>query len=99
VPLASMISKWFGLGVVLLSSIAVARPDIMTITQPPQMAPNAVLTNESIYLNNCGSGCSMKPGTTDATTDTTNIASSPATFHEYACQAGEWDQVVQCVKE
>jgi hypothetical protein len=94
-----MISKWLGVAVMFCSSIAVARPELLTITQPPQLPPDAVLTGESIFLNNCATGCNVKPGATDATTDTSSIAQMPATFNEFAWMPGEWAQVVQCVKE
>jgi hypothetical protein len=102
-----MIAKWLGLAVLFSSSIALATPQLITVPTKAMLPPDAVLTGETIFLNNCANGCDIKPGATDATTDTTSIASAPATFHEFASWdpnsasyiPGEWEQVVQCVKE
>jgi hypothetical protein len=94
-----MISKWLGLAVLFSSTVALATPQLITVPTKAMLPPDAVLTNETIFLNNCATDCNIKPGATDATTDTTSIASAPATFHEFAWMPGEWAQVVQCVKE
>ena len=72
------------------------------------LPPDAVLTGETIFLNQLRrTAATIKPGATDATTDTTSLASAPATFHEFAewdsssgsaYVPGEWEQVVQCVR-
>jgi hypothetical protein len=81
------------------ASVAFATPELRTVLQPPQLPPDTVLTGETIYLNKCTGGCTVKPGSTDARTDTTALASMQASFTEYAWQPGEWTQVVQCVRE
>lgn len=81
------------------ASVAFATPELRTVLQPPQLPPDTVLTGETIYLNKCTGGCTVKPGSTDARTDTTALASMQASFTEYAWQPGEWAQVVQCVRE
>ncbi len=85
--------------IVTSASAALATPEIRTVMQKPQLPPNTVLSGETIYLNKCTNGCTVKPGSTDARTDTTSIASAQAQFNEFAWQPGEWEQVVQCVKE
>jgi MYXO-CTERM domain-containing protein len=103
-----MIPAWLGVAVVFSSSIALARPELLTVTEPSQLPPDAVLVGESIFLNNCSTPCVVKPGASDATTDTSNIVSMQATFNEFAewdpasgsaYVPGEWEQVVQCVRE
>src|SRR4051812_11124632 len=94
-----MIPKWLGLAVLCSSSIALSAPQLITVPTQSTLPPDTVLTGETIYLNKCTNGCDVKPGATDATTDTSSIASAPATFHEFAWMPGEWDQVVQCVRE
>jgi hypothetical protein len=94
-----MISKWLGLAVLFSSSLAAATPELLSVQVKPQLPPDTVLVGETIFLNNCANGCNVKPGSSDATTDTTELAMSPATFHEYAWQTGEWENVVQCVRE
>ena len=77
-------------------------PQATYVVAPPQ--PNApkptdVLTGQVIYLNNCAAGCTVKPGNEDASTMTSEIASKTANWTEFAWQPGEWEAVVQCVKE
>ncbi|HSN27485.1 MAG TPA: Ig-like domain-containing protein [Kofleriaceae bacterium] len=71
------------------------------VTAPPQQGvPTGVLTGQVIYLNRCAPpGCDVKVGAEDASTTTSQIASQPAHWDEFAWMPGEWDAVVKCVKE
>lgn len=96
-----MLNVRFAVAALIVTSVAVASatPEIRTVIQPPQHPPSTVLTGETIFLNNCAGGCTIKPGSTDARTDTTSLAQAQSVFSEYAWQPGEWAQVVQCVRE
>lgn len=90
------------LPVVASADSQVPRPRATYVMAPPQ--PNApkptdVLSGQVIYLNNCATGCTVKPGNEDASTMTSEIASKTANWTEFAWQTGEWDAVVKCVKE
>jgi MYXO-CTERM domain-containing protein len=61
--------------------------------------PTAALEGQVIYLNNCAGGCTITPGMDDASMGKSEIATRTANLTEYAWNPGEWDQIVQCVKE
>ena len=62
-------------------------------------APGAPLAGLTLFLNKCTNGCNVRPGGNDATTDSSDIAGQAAVLSEHAWLAGEWEGVVQCVKE
>jgi len=88
-----------GLVVALAAPLFADTPVVLTVPAKPMHRPDEVLGSQVIYLNNCGSGCTVKPGSTDATADTSELVTQQAQFNEYAWMPGEWAQVVQCVKE
>ncbi len=57
------------------------------------------LSGVLIYLNKCEGGCMVRPGQDDPNTDTSVIVASPVALTEQAWQTGEWEGLVQCVKE
>src|SRR5579859_7927236 len=62
----------------------------------PSSVPNVVNTH-TLYLNNCmPSGCTVKQGTTDARTLTSDIGHG--TLSPYPYGQSSWNQVVACVK-
>lgn len=77
------------------------RPVAAYVTAPPQKGvPTGTLSGQVIYLNRCAApGCDIKPGNEDASTMTSEIATKTAHWDEFAWQPGEWDAVVQCMKE
>jgi MYXO-CTERM domain-containing protein len=88
----------------LVGSVASAgplpHPRLDVIARPPQAGvPTGVLTGQVIYLNNCSGGCTITPGNEDASMGVSEIANKPANLTEYAWNPGEWDQIVQCVKD
>ena len=67
---------------------------------PPQEAlPAGALGGQTIFLNHCVGGCTVRPGMDDASSDTSSIAKQVTTIAEYTFQAGEWANILQCVKE
>ena len=83
----------------LAAPVLAETPVVLTVPAEPMHRPDEVLGSQVIYLNNCGSGCTVKPGSTDATADTSQLVTKQAVFNEYAWMPGEWDKVVQCVRE
>ena len=65
---------------------------------PPVHRADA-LGNFTLFLNRCVGGCNVHPGGNDATTDSSDIATVAASLNEHAWMTGEWEGVVQCVKE
>jgi MYXO-CTERM domain-containing protein len=98
------ILRSFGVALVVLSSVVASadtgKPHTASFPLPPQkgIATDA-LAGQVIYLNNCAAGCDVKPGTDDASTTTSEIATKAAHWDEFAWMPGEWDQLVKCVQE
>jgi MYXO-CTERM domain-containing protein len=97
------ILRSLGVALVVLSSLnasADTRPHPASYALPPQPRLSTdVLSGQVIYLNNCSTGCDVKPGTDDASTMTSEIATKPAHWDEFQWMPGEWDALVKCVKE
>lgn len=86
----------------LVGGLGVARADLPKVTYfpaAPRAADATPLAGITIYLNRCVGGCDIKPGGNDATTNASDIAMQAAHFDEYAWAPGEWEGIVQCVKE
>jgi hypothetical protein len=83
----------------LVAPVFADTPVVLTVPAKPMHRPDEVLGSQVIYLNNCSASCVVKPGSTDASADTSELVQQQATFNEYAWMPGEWEQVVQCVKE
>src|SRR6185503_12152778 len=63
-------------------------------------APNPAAVSHVIYLNNCQpSGCQMKPGYDNATTNTSSIPDTNSTISPYTGSAATWNAIVQCVRQ
>ena len=82
----------------------------LRVGKPAPDIKSGALTGHTIYLNRClgpdnlpgtpDGGCQIRPGTDDAGNDTSGIPDSMVTLPEYPdFAAGEWEAVVQCVKE
>ncbi len=100
IPLAARIPLAALILIAALAAPALAEaPVVLSVEVPARHKPDDVLGSQVIYLNNCSTGCTVKPGSTDATADTSQLVSKQAVFNEYAWLPGEWDQVVTCVKE
>ncbi len=78
-------------------------PRLDVVSKPPQAGvPEGVLSGQIIYLNRCSTGCALRPGQNDdAVQGVSAIATKTATVSEseYPWMPGEWDQIVQCVKQ
>lgn len=75
---------------------------LMTHMLPYELPPLAAgaLAGGTIYLNRCVGGCTVRPGMDNAATDTSSIVNAQKTLPEYTgFTTGEWENVVQCVKE
>ena len=57
------------------------------------------LSGVVIYLNRCVGGCMVHPGQDDPSTDTSIIVNAPTLLAEHAWKTGEWEAMVQCVKD
>jgi hypothetical protein len=86
----------------LVSSAAVAdqkRPELRTgiVWRDPSQP---VIAGNTIFLNRCIGGCTIRPGEDDATANTSAAITAVANIPEFTgWQPGEWEEVVQCVKE
>jgi MYXO-CTERM domain-containing protein len=75
---------------------------LMTVPLPYELPdrPAGAITSGKIFLNLCPGGCTVRPGMDDATTDTSSLVTQVKNLPEYTgFAAGEWAQVLQCVKE
>lgn len=95
---------------VLAAASTVARADrLPTIVKQVPSTPEfeakhkddteKALSGIVIYLNKCTGGCNVKPGTDNPETDTSVIVAAPVQLAQHAWQTGEWEGIVQCVKE
>lgn len=98
-----MLRASLGLAFVLLTTAsAIAEPKLELRVGPAQPELKELLTGHIIYLNRCIGGCQIIPGIDDATANpiVSGIPSAPSTLAEYdGFLPGEWEKVVQCVKE
>jgi MYXO-CTERM domain-containing protein len=83
----------------VVATQAVAAPRTDVLAMPPQPQTEGALGGQIIYLNRCIGGCDIHLGAEDATNNTSPIPKNPATFPEPVWMPGEWDQIVQCVRE
>lgn len=84
------------------SASAEGKVKLMTVETPYDLPdlPAGALGGSKIFLNLCPGGCTVRPGMDDAVTDTSILVNQTRTLPEYTgWQAGEWAQVLQCVKE
>ncbi len=89
---------------VATTSIASADGQVKLMThmldRPLPQLPAGALGGQTIFLNRCVGGCTVRPGMDDAATDTSVVVTQQKTLPEYTgFQTGEWAQVVQCVQE
>lgn len=76
------------------------RPELRTgfIYRDPGAAP--LIGGNTVYLNRCIGGCTIRPGEDDATANTSAAIQEAHTIPEFTgWRPGEWEEVVQCVKE
>jgi MYXO-CTERM domain-containing protein len=67
---------------------------------PAKRAETALLAGNTIYLNRCIGGCIVRPGEDDSATNTSPITTMVSNLPEYTgWLPGEWEEIVQCVKE
>ncbi len=102
-------NRWLTLVVAAASFVATTsiasaegRVKLMTHTldRPLPFLPAGALGGQTIFLNRCVGGCTVRPGMDDAATDTSSIVNAQKTLPEYTgFQTGEWAQIVQCVQE
>jgi MYXO-CTERM domain-containing protein len=87
--------------VMLASSAALAKPPprIITVEGPPQNLSLAALPGSTLFFNQCQPSCTVMPGSPNATTDTSNLVSNPATLIGHAWEVGQWEAIMQCVRE
>ncbi|HEY5923942.1 MAG TPA: Ig-like domain-containing protein [Kofleriaceae bacterium] len=63
-------------------------------------APNPAAVAHTIYLNNCKpSGCQIKPGYDNATTNTSSVPDTNSTISAFTGSDAVWQQVVTCIKQ
>lgn len=96
-------SRFLGVAAVLcaLASTGHARPRLLThpISFDPQnRSIKNVVNTHTLFLNRCANGCMVTPGTSNAETDTSDIASQPSTLAAFSAGDTAWNQVVSCVQ-
>ncbi len=64
----------------------------------PWVAPSAANVSHVIYMNNCSTGCTLRPGNDNATTNTSSIPNTTSNVPAYAGTAAQWQQLVACVR-
>ncbi len=80
-----------------------ARPhlrDVMVpMTHPQASQPPAAVNTLTLFLTNClPSGCSVKTGSPDARTDTSDIPNRASTLSAYSYGTTSWTSVMSCMK-
>jgi hypothetical protein len=94
-------SRFLGVAAVLcaLAKPSDARPRLAThaISFEPRSIKTAVNTH-TLYLNQCANGCMINPGTTNSTTNTSDIVSQASTLSAFNAGSTAWSGVVSCVK-
>lgn len=84
----------------LASPWAHAQPHSDLFWIPAPAGPRITAGSNVIFLNNClPSGCMLQPGPNDSRTNTSTIVSQPSLLAAWRFSAGEWDNLVTCVRE
>ncbi len=89
--------------VVALASAAHARPRPIDYMFPITVDPanlEPTISNNIIYLNNCQpNGCTLRPGSTDSRTDTSELVQSEGVLTPFADDDATWNAVVSCMQD
>ena len=62
-------------------------------------APQSAAPYNTIFLNRCANGCTIRPGQTDSRTDTSSLVRSTGVLTAFPGTDAQWTQVVNCVKD
>lgn len=63
------------------------------------LATVPLIPTKVIFLNDCHTGCTVRPGNTDSRQDTSSIVSRTGTLTAYNRGAASWNKVVACMKD
>ncbi len=89
----------FGILACALATPAFAeRPRDLTVFEQTPHVEGAAPYN-TIFLNRCTGGCTVRPGNTNSTTDTSSIVSAQHTLGAFPYTDDVWNQVVACMKD
>ena len=62
-------------------------------------APQSAAPYNTIFLNRCANGCTIRPGQTDSRTDTSSLVRATGVLSAFPGTDAQWNQVVACVKD
>src|SRR5690349_13478218 len=83
--------------IVLMATIASARPITKVVARPPTPETEAVSSNV-IFMNRCAGGCVVhQSGTDDSRTDSSTIGGGSLTAFKYGDAV--WGQVMSCLRD
>jgi hypothetical protein len=87
--------------VTLLGGTAAAGPvrdhDVGMVQMAPG-APQAANLTHTIYMNRCVGGCTVRPGSNDASTGHSSLVEQTSAISEFMYSDTIWDAVVACVE-
>ena len=74
--------------------------DVMVPVTVPAENVEPTISNNIIFLNNCKpNGCTVRPGTTDSRTDTSELVQSTGILSPFSDSDAVWNGVVACMQD
>ncbi|MFT3692338.1 MAG: Ig-like domain-containing protein [Kofleriaceae bacterium] len=84
----------------LIGGIAHAEPrNVVLDGRPPTQVAPAQAPYNTIFLNRCASGCSVRNGANDSRADTSDIVTGSHVFNAFPYDDATWTSVVKCVRD
>src|ERR1700733_7776759 len=81
------------------SAFAADRPRDLLVPETLPPGTSTAVASNVIYMNQCASGCVVRPGNTNSTTGTSSIVESEGTLSAFNCGATAWTQVMSCLND
>lgn len=94
--------RWIVLASLLVPAIALGNPTLPTVKYERQPKDKVVRAGGqfTLFLNNCeNGGCQILPGDDDASKNQSSIATKAANMQPFPWADGEWEAVLQCVRD
>ncbi|MBV8758643.1 MAG: hypothetical protein JO257_15260, partial [Deltaproteobacteria bacterium] len=90
--------------VCVLSAPALAEPVrdqmfIETPAAPPVLTPAGSIPYNTLFINRCTGGCTVRAGTTDSRSDHSSLAGGTAVIQQFKGTDAQWQTIMGCIKD
>ena len=70
-----------------------------TSTRPAILTPTGQIPYNTIFLNRCANGCTVRVGTTDSRTDHSSLAGGTVQIQAFKGTDAQWQTIMDCAKD